>query len=123
MDRYRMPDRLCGGSPLFRGEVSQQENAGAVGTDYPFPESGLVPLYFLYGVMGIEATPDGLTITPNLPKALSYAEVKYLNWHGMDLKVRVTRDSVEVTSADKSFHRKFPIKPGEGVTLKSLATH
>jgi hypothetical protein len=120
MDRYRMPDRLCGGSPLFRGEVPQQESAGAVGTDYPFPESGLVPLYFLYGVMGIEATPDGLKITPNLPKALSYAEVKYLDWHGTDLKVRVTRDSVEVTSADKFLHRKFTIKPGQGVTLKSL---
>ena len=123
MDRYRMPDRLCGGSPLYRGEVSQQEAPGAVGTDYPFPESGLVPLYFLYGVMGIKATPEGLRITPNLPKALSYAEVKYLNWHGTDLKVRVTRTTVEVTSADKSFHRKFAIKPGEGITLKNLAAH
>lgn len=112
MDRYRMPDRLCGGSPLFRGETSQQESPGAVGTDYPFPESGLVPLYFLYGVMGIEATPDGLRITPNLPKALSYAEVKYLNWDGTDLRIRVTRTTVEVTSADKSFHRKFTIEPG-----------
>ena len=118
MDRYRMPDRLCGGSPLFRGEVSQQENAGAVGTDYPFSESGLVPLYFLYGVMGIEATPAGLHIKPNLPKALTYAEVKYLNWHGTELKVRVTRTTVEVTSADKSFHRKFDIKSGKGVMVK-----
>jgi hypothetical protein len=94
LGRYRMPDRLCGGSPLFRGEVSQQENAGAVGVDYPFPESGLVPCYFLYGIMGIEATNEGLRITPRLPKALTWAEVKYLHWHGTRLRVRVTPSEV-----------------------------
>ena len=117
LERYRMPDRLCGGSPLYRGEVSQQENAGAVGVDYPFPESGMVPLYFLYGIMGVEATPDGLRITPRLPKALSYAEVDSLEWHGMKLRVRVTRRSVEVTG--KSLKKKFAFKPGEGVLLKA----
>ena len=70
MERYRMPDRLCGGSPLYRGEMSQQEDAGSVGVDYPFPESGLVPCFFLYGVMGIHASPEGLQIKPNLPEAL-----------------------------------------------------
>ncbi|MBM3500789.1 MAG: hypothetical protein FJX74_19185, partial [Armatimonadetes bacterium] len=50
--RYREPDRLCGGGPLYRGENPQRVNAGAVGVDIPFPESVLVPLWFLYGAMG-----------------------------------------------------------------------
>lgn len=115
LDRYRMPDRLCGGSPLYRGETSQQESAGAVGVDYPFPESGLVPCYFLYGVIGIEARPEGLRITPRLPKSLTYAGVDYIHWQGMRLKVRVTADSVKVTG--KSFTREFAIGPGGSVLL------
>ncbi|MCX6376666.1 MAG: hypothetical protein NTU88_11645 [Armatimonadetes bacterium] len=118
MGRYRMPDRLCGGSPLYRGEVSQQENAGAVGVDYPFPESGLVPLYFLYGVIGVEAAPDGLRISPHLPKALAYAEVKGLRWRGMNLSIRITGSSVQIKGTDRSgkpFARKLTYKPGESV--------
>ena len=116
--RYRMPDRLCGGSPLYRGEVSQQENAGAVGVDYPFPESGLVPLYFLYGVIGVEAVPDGLRISPHLPKALAYAEVKGLHWRGMNLSIRVTRSFAEIKGTDrngKPFSRNLTYKPGESL--------
>jgi hypothetical protein len=41
--RYRLPDRLSGGAPLYTGEKPQQEDAGQVGVDYPFPESGMVP--------------------------------------------------------------------------------
>jgi hypothetical protein len=121
IERYRMPDRLCGGSPLYRGEVSQQENAGAVGVDYPFAESGMVPLYFLYGVMGIDATPDGLRITPRLPKALSYAEVRDVHWRGMTLRIRVTSAEVEIDGFDaghEAFKRTFAIKPGESVVLE-----
>ena len=29
--RYRLPDRLCGGAPLFTGETPQQEDAGKRG--------------------------------------------------------------------------------------------
>lgn len=120
IERYRMPDRLCGGSPLYRGEKSQQEDAGSVGVDYPFPESGMVPCYFLYGVMGVEATSEGLRITPRLPKALKYAEVRSVHWRGMTLRIRLTNTSVEVDgfSADgKPFRRTFAIKPGESALI------
>ncbi len=126
IDRYRMPDRLCGGSPLYRGEVSQQENAGAVGVDYPFPESGMVPCYFLYGVMGIDATPEGLRIRPQLPKALTYAEVRDVHWRGMTLRIRVTNAKVEIDGFDaarKPFRRTFAVKPGGSAVLgDSLAS-
>jgi hypothetical protein len=116
MGRYRLPDRLCGGPPLYRGETPQQENPGAVGVDLPFPESGLVPCFFLYGVIGAEAEPGGLRITPRLPKALTFAEVRGVEWRGYRFTIRVQRDSVRVsatTRTGKPFYRHtFPIKPG-----------
>jgi hypothetical protein len=120
MARYRMPDRLCGGSPLYRGETSQQEDAGAVGVDYPFAESGLVPLYFLYGVIGIQATPDSLQITPRLPAHLSFAEVSNIDWRGMNLRVYVTRSSIDIKGKDakgNAYSQRFPIQPGGSAVL------
>lgn len=121
LERYRMPDRLCGGKPLYRGEKPQQEDAGSVGVDLPFPESGLVPCYFLYGVIGVEPTPEGLRISPRLPKALDYAEVRNIDWHGMSLRVRVTSSSVEVEGADaggRPFTMKRRILPGGSVLIR-----
>ncbi len=120
LGRYRMPDRLCGGSPLYRGEIPQQEGAGAVGVDMPFPESGLVPLYYLYGVIGLHASDDGLVVSPALPKSLSYAGVQGVYWHGMRLNIRITRTSVELRGADgagKRIDRRFPYKPGQSITF------
>jgi hypothetical protein len=83
-----------GGPPLYRGEIPQQENPGAVGVDLPFPESGLVPCFFLYGVIGAEAEPGGLRITPRLPRKLSYVEVRGVDWRGYRFTIRALRDSV-----------------------------
>ena len=118
--RYRMPDRLCGGSPLYLGEIPQQEDAGAVGTDYPFPESGLVPLYVLYGVIGLEPTPGALLVTPRLPQALEFAEVTGVDWRGARLRIRVTKTTVQIdgTLADgAAVSRRVDIEPGETAAI------
>jgi hypothetical protein len=90
--RYGEPDRLCGGSPLYHGEI----NGWEVGTDVPFPESGLAPAAFLYAFLGVEAQGDGLHIKPNLPSALRFAGVRNLKYRGLGLDLRVSRDAVEV---------------------------
>lgn len=121
--RYRMPDRLCGGAPLFRGEIPQQENPGAVGVDLPFPESGMVPCYLLYGVMGIEATPAGLRIAPALPRGLTYAAVHGLSWRGVaSMSVRVTRTSATVSGVVRGrlIRRVYPLGPRGTVLVQSL---
>ncbi len=41
-----------------------------------FPESGLVPLTFVTGFLGIKPTADGLLIDGNLPEELDYAGVR-----------------------------------------------
>ena len=96
LGRWRLPDRLCGGPPLFRGEHPQQVHPGSVGLDIPFPESGLVPCWLLYGVMGIEPTSRGLEIAPRLPEALPWFEAHNVAYHGLDLTIRVEKDRVAI---------------------------
>ncbi len=89
--RYDQPDRLCGGNPMYFGG-KPYVNGWAVGTDIPFPESGLVPTFFLYGFLGVEARVDGLHITPSLPRDLSFAGVRNLFYRGLLLDLRVQRE-------------------------------
>ncbi|MDQ2732828.1 MAG: glycoside hydrolase family 116 protein, partial [Armatimonadota bacterium] len=96
MDRYGLPDRLCGGSPLFRGEIPQQDSPGSVGLDLPFPESGLVPCFFLYGILGVQPETDGLHINPQLPHALSTAGVHSVDWNGKRIAIDVRGGKVRV---------------------------
>jgi hypothetical protein len=97
LGRYREPDRLCGGPPLYRGENPQQANPGSTGTDIPFPESGLVPCWFLYGVAGVQANVDGLTIAPRLPAALPWLEIRNVQYRNLTFDVRVTNRQVTLT--------------------------
>lgn len=119
LDRWSEPDHLCGGTPLFRGEttVDSGTNSTQVGTDIPFPESGLAPASFLYAFIGIEAEPDGLVITPNLPSALGEAGVQNLVWHGKKLQVLVTGDEIRVTGDGVNIKKRY--KPGKPVRLKT----
>ncbi len=100
LDRYNMPDRLCGGSPLYRGEQTQGGpggSAGSVGVEGEFPESGLAPASFLYAFLGIDADARRLTIRPNLPSTLKYAGVRNLCYAGQLYDIKVTNTTVEVT--------------------------
>ncbi len=98
LDRWSQPDHISGGAPLFRGESTvDSPGASSVGTDVPFPESGLAPASFLYAFIGVEAEPDALVITPNLPSALTDAGVRHLHWRGKQLEIVVTSDTVSVT--------------------------
>lgn len=108
--RYREPDRLCGGSPLYHGE----NNGWEVGTDVPFPESGLAPAAFLYAFLGIDARGDGLHIRPNLPRALRYAGVRNLFYRNLRLNLRVTRRVVEISSRQPGYEFRLtrPVRPG-----------
>lgn len=113
--RYEEPDALCGGSPLRYGE----NNGWQVGTDQPFPESGIVPASFLYAFLGIQATADGIVITPNLPAELDFAGVRNLHFQDRMLDVKVTRTSVSIR-CDEPEHKvniQKTIAPGESVVF------
>jgi hypothetical protein len=118
--RYREPDRLCGGGPLTHGENPQRINPGSVGLDIPFPESGMVPTWFLYGLMGVDARLEGLHIAPRLPKGVPWLGLRNLSYRGLTLDLRVTPTSARLTSQTPGYRfvweRTFP--PGQGVVFR-----
>jgi hypothetical protein len=118
--RYREPDRLCGGPPLFRGEIPQQANPGSVGLDIPFPESGLVPTWFLYGLAGVQPGPEGLWIAPRLPSELPWLVIRNLTFRGLTLDLYVTNDWVEVRSQEPGYEFALhqDLEPGDGFLFR-----
>lgn len=121
LDRWGLPDHLSGGFPLSAGEHS----GWGVGTDIPFPESGLVPVSPLYCFLGVEAHVDGLHIRPNLPSRWSWLKVTGLRWRGLVMDVSAGREphgyrvgvvvrSPKANAAERVWH----IRAGEEVVLR-----
>ncbi len=119
LSRYDMPDRLCGGPPLVRGEIPQQENPGAVGVDLPFPESGLVPASMLYVFMGVMPEVDGLRITPRLPAGVDFIACSSVAYGPATLTIRVEHDKVRLTgmAGERSIELTHACAPGESVLI------
>jgi hypothetical protein len=59
-----------------------------------FPESGLVPLFFVTGILGIEPDADGLRIAPALPDGWRFAGVREYEFAGKTYSIRVEKDRV-----------------------------
>ena len=123
--RYSESDHLSGGTPLYRGEVTQGGpggTAGSVGVEGEFPESGLVPVSFLYAFLGIDADIDGLEIRPNLPSSLRFAGVRNLRYNGLMYDIRVTSTSVELSCTTKGRERviRKSLAPGEVFRANAL---
>jgi len=95
--RYALPDKLCGGGPRYTGETPQQENAGGVGTDYPFPESGLAPVSALEAIFCVRANTTSLILTPELPASLSYAGVHGVQVANVTMDINVTETNCTIT--------------------------
>lgn len=60
-----------------------------------FPESGLVPLTFLTGFMGITVAENGLKITPDLPADMTYAGVREYVFNGKTYSIKVNKKITE----------------------------
>jgi len=116
LDRWKEPDHISGGTPLFHGE-STADVGGSVGTDVPFPESGLAPASFVYAFVGVEAEPDALVFTPNLPSALSHVGVRNLQWHGQRLELVATRTTITIKGDGVTVVR--PYQAGRSVRVRS----
>lgn len=76
------------------------ESLVQVGTNHPFPESGIAVLPLLEGFVGVRATTRGLEVTPNLPSALLSVGVSDLDYAGRRLAVSVTSADVVAESED-----------------------
>jgi hypothetical protein len=89
--------------------------AGVLGIIGPFPESGNVPLFYLYGLMGIEPVPEGFVITPRLPSDWKFAKATVYR-SGKPVRITCSRE------AENSF-----VQPdGQGgfeVTVPAAGSH
>jgi hypothetical protein len=108
MDRWSLPDHIVGGSPLYLGEIPQQENSGSVGTDYPFPETGILPAIMVFGMLGATVQwkpanfqtglPAGhiLKIDPTLPSSWNGISIRHMQFAGMWINISVLETKIRV---------------------------
>lgn len=71
------------------------------GLNGEFPESGLVPTAYFYGMMGVEATNDGLSVTPSFNNIYEYMGIKKMTYGGNSYGLEVNRNgSLTLTCTD-----------------------
>jgi len=82
---------------MYRGEINNHGGPpGSVGVWGEFPESGLAPCAFLYGIAGIRADVGGMHIRPTLPSGIRFAGVDGLMFRGHRLKITSYRTHVTI---------------------------
>ncbi len=76
--------------------VSDQATAGSTnwleGLNGEFPENGLVPTAYFYGMMGVEAGADGVSVTPNFNNVYEYMGVKKMTYGSHNYGLEVNRN-------------------------------
>lgn len=73
---------------FYNNGTSDKFDQGIIGE---YPESGLVPLTFLEGFLGIKPVGEGLLIDPNLPSTLEFAGVSEYRFGGRTYDIRVDK--------------------------------
>ncbi|UJR07911.1 hypothetical protein I4U23_012194 [Adineta vaga] len=63
-----------------------------IGSNYPFPESGIAVVAFLHGFVGVQAKPDGLYICPQLPSLLNFAQAQ-IDYGTSNLTIQVSKQN------------------------------
>jgi hypothetical protein len=96
--RYAESDRLTGGSPLCTGDSVQGGGppAGVGVMSYEFPETSLVPAFFVHGLLGAEAKADGLHLTPAIPAAQPFIRAEHVFYHGAYFDIQASADSLTI---------------------------
>ncbi|MHB9035533.1 MAG: carboxypeptidase regulatory-like domain-containing protein [Armatimonadota bacterium] len=114
--RYNLPDHLVGGNPMYLGETNNHNGPpGSIGVWAEFPESGLAPCAFLYGIVGVRVDVQGLHIRPNLPSELTYAGVDGLVFRGHKLKITAYAGHVKIEWPGRTLD--LPVPPSGEITI------
>ena len=90
-------------------------------SNFPFPESGIAVVAFLYGMVGVVAKTDGLHICPQLPFSLEFVQAE-VNYREVTLTINASK---QITSS--SYHTTIPerqisidLLPGACYVLNSI---
>jgi hypothetical protein len=81
-----------------RGTMQGANVAGGLGLDKEFFESVLVPQVLLYGFLGLRATPDRLTVSPNLPKDWPSLTITHVQYRDTRLDITATPTHITIRS-------------------------
>ena len=86
-----------------------------------FPESGLVPLTFVTGFVGINPELKGLKISPNLPAGMDYAGVSSYRYGNREYEIEVNRGLTEpqVSIQDGKYVVRLPADRTWYITLQN----
>jgi hypothetical protein len=90
-----------------RGTLQGRGKLGALGIDAEFTETSLVPLSFLYGFLGVDATNDGLVIEPKIPAVLTQVGVRGVTYHGVELAIAATKGKILVKCTRNPLNKSF----------------
>lgn len=112
--RWRL-DHLCGGSPLARGE----NNGWQVGTDIPFPESGLAPVAVLYAFLGMDVYPHRLDLTPRLPSSVPHLQVTGVTYQGSVLRIKADHQRLSIRGS-KGQRLDVPYRAGQTFSIHTV---
>jgi len=80
------------------GSLQGGGTPGGLGMDHEFFESVLVPQIMLYGFLGFQPRGDGFGLNPQLPSAWSEISIDRVAFQDLLLRIRVTRDAIEISS-------------------------
>jgi len=81
------------------GSLQGGGTAGGLGLDREFFESALVPQIMLNGFLGFAPRADGFKLNPQLPKAWPELTVDQIHFQDLVLRIRATRDAIEIHKA------------------------
>jgi len=89
-----------------------------VGVIREFSESGIVPIFFLDGFMGLRAGAAGLEVRPQLPESWDWARVRRYHYAGEVFDITVSRQDDEAR-LDREVHPYRLVLPAGGRWLLS----
>ncbi|AKJ65679.1 hypothetical protein [Kiritimatiella glycovorans] len=98
---------------LRRQPCNQHGSTHLLGILREFPESGLVPLFFVNGILGLRPAAQGLLITPALPAEWNYAGIRAYRYAGEEYALRIERGREEAASSEANGKTHWRI-PAEG---------
>lgn len=93
--------------------------ATAEGVVGEFPESGIVPLVFQNGVIGLETRADALSVTPNLPSDMEFAGIREYHYNGNQYDIQVSKKVKKPTMEQdgETWRVKLPADGSYRITL------
>lgn len=101
MQRMIAIAREYGKDGLLRDPVNSYGSAWILGVIGEFPESGLVPGVFVKGFMGVNASADGLVISPNMPEEYEKLGAKGVYYAGKHFDIEINRgDSITLSATN-----------------------